>query len=98
MIDLDRVSKHFNGKRQVTALDGVTLSIPRGAMVSIIGLVGNPTPDPPTPPPPVAHLVRVIWTVDHGTQLAGKIYTLAGAVSGGDGERRSAGGVPGGGR
>ena len=41
MIDLDRVSKHFNGKRQVTALDGVTLSIPRGAMVSIIGPSGS---------------------------------------------------------
>jgi len=41
VIDLDRVSKHFNGKRQVTALDGVTLSIPRGAMVSIIGPSGS---------------------------------------------------------
>jgi len=49
-----------------------------------IGLVGNPTPDPPTPPPPVAQLVRVIWATDHGAQLAGKIYTLAGAVSGGN--------------
>jgi sugar lactone lactonase YvrE len=49
-----------------------------------IGLVGNPAPDPPAIPPPTAHLVRVIWAADHGTQLAGKIYTVAGAVSGGD--------------
>jgi sugar lactone lactonase YvrE len=49
-----------------------------------IGLVGNPAPDPPAIPPPTANLVRVIWAADHGTQLAGKIYTVAGAVSGGD--------------
>jgi len=41
VIDLDRVSRRFNGKRQVTALDGVTLSIPRGAMVSIVGPSGS---------------------------------------------------------
>ena len=41
VIDLDRVSRLFNGKRQVTALDGVTFSIPRGAMVSIIGPSGS---------------------------------------------------------
>src|ERR1035437_3127679 len=37
MIDLDRVSKQFEGKRQGTALDAVSLSIPRGQMVSVIG-------------------------------------------------------------
>jgi len=41
MIDLDRVTKQFAGKRQVTALDQVTLAIPRGQMVSIIGPSGS---------------------------------------------------------
>jgi putative ABC transport system ATP-binding protein len=41
MIQLERVSKQFDGKRQVVALDAVTLSIPRGQMVSIIGPSGS---------------------------------------------------------
>src|SRR4029077_14532470 len=41
MIDLLRVTKQFAGKRQVTALHDVTLSIPRGEMVSIIGPSGS---------------------------------------------------------
>ena len=41
MIDLDRVTKQFAGKRQVTALEQVTLAIPRGQMVSIIGPSGS---------------------------------------------------------
>src|SRR4249920_1410693 len=41
MIDLLRVSKQFAGKRQVTALQDVTLAIPRGEMVSIIGPSGS---------------------------------------------------------
>jgi putative ABC transport system ATP-binding protein len=41
MIDLDRVTKQFAGKRQVTALEDVTLTIPRGEMVSIIGPSGS---------------------------------------------------------
>ena len=41
MIDLDRVTKQFDGKRNVTALHDVTLSIPRGEMVSIIGPSGS---------------------------------------------------------
>ena len=41
MIDLDRVTKQFDGKRHVTALDEVTLSIPRGEMISIIGPSGS---------------------------------------------------------
>jgi putative ABC transport system ATP-binding protein len=41
MIDLHRVTKQFAGKRQVTALEDVTLTIPRGEMVSIIGPSGS---------------------------------------------------------
>ena len=41
MIDLDRVTKQFLGKRQVTALQDVTLSIAGGEMVSIIGPSGS---------------------------------------------------------
>jgi putative ABC transport system ATP-binding protein len=41
VISLSGVSKHFDGKRQVTALDGVDLSIARGEMVSIVGPSGS---------------------------------------------------------
>jgi putative ABC transport system ATP-binding protein len=41
MIQLDGVTKYFEGKRRVTALDSVSLTIPRGQMVSIIGPSGS---------------------------------------------------------
>src|SRR5438552_15962186 len=41
MIDLDRVSKQFEGKRRVTALEAVSFTIPAGQMVSIIGPSGS---------------------------------------------------------
>jgi putative ABC transport system ATP-binding protein len=41
IVELDHVTKQFQGKRQVTALDDVRLSIPRGQMVSIIGPSGS---------------------------------------------------------
>src|SRR5215468_9497274 len=41
MIELQNVTKQFAGKRQVTALDDVSLTIPRGEMVSIIGPSGS---------------------------------------------------------
>jgi putative ABC transport system ATP-binding protein len=41
MIELDRVSKQFAGERPVVALDGVSLSIPKGEVVSIVGPSGS---------------------------------------------------------
>src|SRR4029450_12802879 len=41
MIELAQVTKRFEGRRQVTALDGVSLTIGRGEIVSIIGPSGS---------------------------------------------------------
>jgi putative ABC transport system ATP-binding protein len=41
MIRLDDVGKQFEGRRQVVALDGVTLDISRGEMLSIVGPSGS---------------------------------------------------------
>ena len=41
MILLDHVSKHFEGRRRVTALQDVTLEIPTGELVSIVGPSGS---------------------------------------------------------
>jgi putative ABC transport system ATP-binding protein len=41
MIHLDNVRKEFAGKRRVVALDGVTLSVPKGEMVSMVGPSGS---------------------------------------------------------
>ena len=41
MIRLDHVSKHFEGRRRVTALQAIDLEIPRGELVSIVGPSGS---------------------------------------------------------
>lgn len=41
MIVLNAVTKSFEGKRMVTALDGISLHIPKGDMVSIVGPSGS---------------------------------------------------------
>lgn len=41
MIRISKVSKHYEGKRGVTALEGIDLEIGRGEMVSIVGASGS---------------------------------------------------------
>ena len=41
MILLDHVSKHFNGRRRVTALQDINIEIPKGELVSIVGRSGS---------------------------------------------------------
>ena len=41
MIELDRVTRRFAGKRDVVALDALSVAIPRGELVSIIGPSGS---------------------------------------------------------
>ena len=41
MVELHQVTRQFAGKRDVVALDGVSLAIPRGEIVSIIGPSGS---------------------------------------------------------
>jgi ABC-type methionine transport system ATPase subunit len=43
MVALKGVSKHFNGKRQVVALDSIDLEIRRGEMVAIFNLLPSLT-------------------------------------------------------
>jgi len=41
MVELRGVTKRFDGKRQVTALRGIDLVVPRGQMLSIVGPSGS---------------------------------------------------------
>jgi ABC-type nitrate/sulfonate/bicarbonate transport system ATPase subunit len=38
---LDQVSKHFEGRRRVTALEDISLTIQKGELVSIVGPSGS---------------------------------------------------------
>lgn len=40
-VHLENVSKHFEGRRRVTALEDVSLDIPKGQLVSIVGPSGS---------------------------------------------------------
>ena len=41
MILIEQVSKHFEGRKRVTALSDINLDIPKGEMVSIVGPSGS---------------------------------------------------------
>jgi putative ABC transport system ATP-binding protein len=41
VISLEHVSKHFEGRRRVTALNDINLNIPKGELVSIVGPSGS---------------------------------------------------------
>ena len=41
MIDVIGVTKRFGGKRDVLALDNVSVTIPKGELVSIVGASGS---------------------------------------------------------
>jgi putative ABC transport system ATP-binding protein len=70
VIELDRVAKQFPGKRHVTALDDVTLAIPRGEMVSIVGPSGSGK----------STLLNLIGGLDHPT--AGQVRVDGEALAG----------------
>jgi putative ABC transport system ATP-binding protein len=57
IVELDHVSKQFQGKREVIALNDVTLAIPRGQMVSIIGPSGSGK----------STLLNLVGGLDHAT-------------------------------
>ena len=61
MIELAGVSKQFDGKRKVTALEGIDLRVERGEMVSIVGPSGSGK----------STLLNLIGGLDHPT--AGQI-------------------------
>ncbi len=70
MIDISGVSKRFDGKKQVTALDSVNLHIRKGEMVSLMGPSGSGK----------STLLNLIGGLDRPSSGA---ITLDGAVLGG---------------
>ena len=70
MIRLAKVGKSFNGKRKVTALEGIDLFIQRGEMVSIVGPSGSGK----------STLLNLIGGLDHAS--AGEIEIDGARLSG----------------
>jgi putative ABC transport system ATP-binding protein len=70
MIVLDRVTKQFDGKRRVVALDDVSLAIGKGEMVAIIGPSGSGK----------STLLNLIGALD--TPTAGKVLVDGQALDG----------------
>ena len=70
MVELRDVVKYFDGKRKVTALQGISLRIMKGEMVSVVGPSGSGK----------STMLNLIGGLDHAS--AGEITIDAQAVSG----------------
>jgi putative ABC transport system ATP-binding protein len=70
VIELRGVTKRFEGKRSVTALDNVDLAVQRGEIVSLVGPSGSGK----------STLLNLIGGLDHAT--SGEIFIDGDAVSG----------------
>lgn len=70
MIQISKVSKHYNGKRNVTALQEIDFTIERGEMVAIVGPSGSGK----------STLLNLIGGLDHPT--SGNVYVEGKSLSG----------------
>lgn len=70
MIRISKVSKHYNGKRDVTALEEIDFTIEQGEMVAIVGPSGSGK----------STLLNLIGGLDHPT--SGNVYVEGKSLSG----------------
>jgi putative ABC transport system ATP-binding protein len=70
LIQISKVSKHYNGKRNVTALEEIDFTIEQGEMVAIVGPSGSGK----------STLLNLIGGLDHPT--SGNVYVEGKSLSG----------------